>query len=228
MTTWEGGRYVFVNYTAFGLAFRTFSLDPSVLSASWEFERHDMDMQAGITKLLENFTKELLKLFSAGLIETVEQVVSTALPGATAAQAPRRRGRPPKDASRAAPSPRPSKPKKVASKAAKSSPAEVSRLGERIVSVLQKATHNLSVSELVERLKVDSADRGRFDYALGKLKDAKEVIQHGERGQARYSVGKGNASPKRGPGRPKKSSLSKSPEPAAPSQDEAAGSATAE
>lgn len=104
----------------------------------------------------------------------------------------------------------------------------MSRLGERIVSVLQKAARNLSVGELVERLKVGSADRGRFEYALGKLKDAKEVVQHGERGQARYSVGKGKAPAKRGPGRPRKAPVAKSSEAAAPSQDEAAASATAE
>lgn len=187
-----------------------------------------MDMQAGIKKLLENFTRDLLKLFSAGLMETIEQVTTSALPRASVSQTPRRRGRPPKNASRAAPSPRPSKPKKAASKAAKSSPAEVGRLGERIVSVLQKAARNLSVGELVERLKIESSDRGRFDYALGKLKDSKQVIQHGERGQARYSVGKGKAPAKRGPGRPRKAPAPKSSESAAPSGDEAAASAAAE
>jgi hypothetical protein len=86
------------------LAFHDFYLDLIGLSASWEVERYDMDMQAGIKKLLENFTKDLLKLFSAGLLETVEQVAFSALPGASVSRAPRRRGRPPKDASSTAPS----------------------------------------------------------------------------------------------------------------------------
>lgn len=49
-----------------------------------------------------------------------------------------------------------------------------------------------------------SCVRGHFDHALGKFKDAEEVIRHGKRGQARYSVGKGKVAMKRGPGRPKK------------------------
>ncbi len=54
-----------------------------------------------------------------------------------------------------------------------------------------------------------SCVRGHFDHALGKFQDAEEVTQHGNRGQARYSVGKGNDAVKRGPGRPKKTPTAK-------------------
>lgn len=170
-----------------------------------------MDIDRAISKAVLNFTNELFTIFSALMLETVGQVSRSmiAAPGSAVALEPRRRpGRPPKAASTTTPA----KPRKAKARAvAKSSPAEVNRLGERIVAVLGKSPKNLSAKEIRAALRLTADDEGRFDYALGKLKASREVTQHGERGQARYGVGRGEPKAKRGPGRPRKTPSTATP-----------------
>jgi hypothetical protein len=167
-----------------------------------------MDTQRAIAKVLQDFTAELLKVFSAAVVDAVSQVSSASrAAGATSevVVATPKRGRPRKDAPKAAPAKQPRKAAKAA-RVVKSTPEQVSRLGERIVALLQKASRNLSAKEVLASLKLSEEDEGRFQYALGKLKESGEVVQHGERRDARYGVGGGanKAKAKRGPGRPRK------------------------
>ncbi len=164
-----------------------------------------MDTQQAIAKVLQDFTAELLKVFSAAVVDAVSQVnsASRAISGGEAPVAAPRRGRPRKDATAAAP-PKARKAPAKESRVLKSTPEQVSRLGERIVAALQKAARNLSAREILGTLKLSDEDEGRFQYALGKLKESGEVVQHGERREARYGVGSGKAKAKRGPGRPRK------------------------
>lgn len=163
-----------------------------------------MDTQRAIAKVLQDFTSELLKVFSAAVIDAVHQVdvatrSSGASLGASVAEAPRR-GRPRKDAARvapAAPAPKATRP------VARSTPAVVSQLGERIVALLGGSTEPLAARDIMASLKLNEDEQGRFEYALGKLKKSGSVVQFGERGQARYGVG-GAPKVKRGPGRPRK------------------------
>jgi hypothetical protein len=193
-----------------------------------------MDTQGAIAKLLHNLTKELLKVFSESVVGAVESIGRTGYARRPAESKPQasapKRGRPRKNASKAVVSPPARIPGKATSKVTKSSPAEVDRLGERIVGVLGKSPRNLSVKEILANLTLSPADRGRFDYALGKLKDAKRVLQHGERGQARYGIGSGKARATRGPGRPRKSPSpeAKAADTADPSQSEVAPAPPAE
>ena len=151
-----------------------------------------MDTQRAIAKVLQDFTSELLKVFSAAVIDAVSQVNMATRPGATLEAAAPRRGRPRKDAAPASPAP----------KALRSTPAVVSELGERIVALLVGAAAPLAGREIMASLKLSEDEQGRFEYALGKLKKSGGVVQYGERGQARYGVGAGRV--KRGPGRPRK------------------------
>lgn len=162
-----------------------------------------MDTQRAIAKVLRDFTSELLKVFSAAVVDAVSQVSVASRSAGTASDAlpaPKKRGRPRKDAVKA-PAPAPKAASK-ASRVVKSTPEQVSRLGERIVALLQKSARNLSSKEILTSLKLSEEDEGRFQYALGKLKDSGDVVQHGERREARYGIG---GKPKRGPGRPRKS-----------------------
>jgi len=151
-----------------------------------------MDTQRAIAKVLQDFTSELLKVFSAAVIDAVSQVnMATQSEASPEAPAPRR-GRPRKDAAPASPAP----------KASRSTPAVVSELGERIVAFLAGASSPLAGRDIMVSLKLSEDEQGRFEYALGKLKKSGAVVQYGERGQARYGVGAARV--KRGPGRPRK------------------------
>lgn len=183
-----------------------------------------MDTQRAIAKVLRDFTGELLKVFSAAVVDAVSQVNVASRSAATEGELPapaKKRGRPRKDAAKA---PAPKAPAKK-SRVVKSTPEQVSRLGERIVTLLQKSARNLSSKEILTNLKLSADDEGRFQYALGKLKESGDVIQHGERRDARYGIG---GKPKRGPGRPRKNPAPAAPaavaEPAAPAVEAAADS----
>jgi len=171
-----------------------------------------MDTQRAIEKLLQNFTKELMKVFSESVVRAVAQVTNTrpsggsraSLPSSSAPAAPARRAG---AARKAAPKGKPGRPPKTAKPAAskggakveKSSPAEVDELSNDIINVLRRSDKNLAAREIMEKLNFSALDAGRFNYALGKLKDDGRVAQHGDRRMARYGVGNGGkAKPARG------------------------------
>ena len=52
-----------------------------------------------------------------------------------------------------------------------------------------RAERNLASREIMERIGLKTLDAGRFNYALGKLKDDGRVAQHGDRRMARYGLG---------------------------------------
>jgi hypothetical protein len=166
-----------------------------------------MNTQLAIEKVLQDFTKELLKVFSAAVVQAVSQVGSGAgstvsLSAGTPAKrtrgvaakatrgkraakeekpAPRRRGRPPKVKS--------AKPvAKTRRGAGKSSPEQVAQLGSKIVDVLKKADRNMTSKEIMKGVGMLRHEEGRFNYAFNKLKEDKVVIQHGERRLARYGI----------------------------------------
>lgn len=151
-----------------------------------------MDTQRAIAKVLQDFTSELLKVFSAAVIDAVSQVSMATRPEASLEPAAPRRGRPRKE-----PAPPVSAPR-----ALRSTPAVVSELGERIVALLGASASPLAGREIMASLNLSEDEQGRFEYALGKLKKSGGVVQFGERGQARYGVGAARV--KRGPGRPRK------------------------
>ena len=172
-----------------------------------------MDTQRAIEKLLQNFTKELMKVFSESVVRAVAQVTNTrpsggsraSLPSNSAPAAPARRAGAGRKA--AAPKGKPGRPAKAAKPAArkgggkleKSSPAEVDELSNDIINVLRRSDKNLAAREIMEKLNFSALDAGRFNYALGKLKDDGRVAQHGDRRMARYGVGNGGkAKPARG------------------------------
>lgn len=164
-----------------------------------------MDTQRAIEKLLQNFTKELMKVFSESVVRAVAQVTNTrpssgsraSLPSSSAPAAPARRAGGGRKA--AAPKGKPGRPAKAAKPAArkgggkleKSSPAEVDELSNDIINVLRRSDKNLAAREIMEKLNFSALDAGRFNYALGKLKDDGRVAQHGDRRMARYGVGNG-------------------------------------
>jgi hypothetical protein len=153
-----------------------------------------MDTQRAIEKLLQNFTKELMKVFSESVVRAVAQVGSTraSVPASPAPAPAARRARP--EGKAAAPKARPAKPGRPAGprkggKVDKSSPAEVDSLCDEIIAALRRAERNLAAREIMERIGLKSLDAGRFNYALGKLKDDGRVAQHGDRRMARYGLG---------------------------------------
>lgn len=165
-----------------------------------------MDTQRAIEKLLQNFTKELMKVFSESVVRAVAQVTNTrasvgaraALPASSAPSAPSRRAGGARKAA-AAPKAKPGRPAKGAKpgrpakggKVEKSSPAEVDELSSDILNVLRRSDRNLAAREIMEKLNFGALDAGRFNYALGKLKDDGRVAQHGDRRMARYGIGSG-------------------------------------
>ncbi len=171
-----------------------------------------MDTQRAIEKLLQNFTKELMKVFSESVVRAVGQVTNTraSLPAGAASSAPSRRprerkpaaapkgkpGRPPRAAK---PAPKKAAPARKGSKVEKSSPAEVDSLSTDILAALRRSDRNLAAREIMDKLELSALDAGRFNYALGKLKDDGRVAQHGDRRMARYGLGSGS---KAKPGRP--------------------------
>lgn len=193
-----------------------------------------MDTQRAIEKLLQGFTRELMKVFSEAMVRSVGQVMTgqgRVVASATAApalQTPARRGRP-KKAVPAKPERRPAAPatpKAKPGKVLKSTPDQVNKLADRIVETLRRSDRNLTAKELMEKLQVRLSDEGRFQYALNKLKEGGDVAQHGERRMARYGVGSGaaakTASPRGGKSKSKsaptavviESAASESPSPA--------------
>lgn len=163
-----------------------------------------MNAQSAIEKVLQDFTKELLKVFSEAVVQAVSQVGEAgraAIPAATASAAAA-----PKRAARKAPAkaPSPSKPARAAKGggAFKSTPDQVNRLSDRILEVLRKSSRNLASKEIMKAAGLRATDEGRFQYALNKLKEDGAVQQHGERRQARYGMGAGSkakAKPARAP-----------------------------
>lgn len=165
-----------------------------------------MDTQRAIEKLLQNFTKELMKVFSESVVRAVGQVASphrSSLPAA-AASAPARRAR---KAAPAAPKGKPGRPPKAQKPAGrkgkvdKSSPAEVDDLSNQIIAALRRSDRNLAAREIMEKVGLKTLDAGRFNYALGKLKDDGRVAQHGDRRMARYGLGSGAKAKPGKPGR---------------------------
>lgn len=134
------------------------------------------DMQHDINRVLNDFAAQLLKIFREAIVSSLGGGGSTprSLPSA-----PKRRGRPPK------PVASPKSGKKTSKRGPKSTPKEVEALQGQILDVL-KGGAKLSSSEMVKALKVDP---GPFNYALGKLKTSGQVVQHGERRMAKYSLG---------------------------------------
>lgn len=166
-----------------------------------------MDTQRAIEKLLQNFTKELMKVFSDGVVRAVGQVANPSRSSLPAAAAPARRARARKAAPAAAPKGKPGRPPK-AQKAAgrkgkvdKSSPAEVDDLSNQIIAALRRSDRNLAAREIMEKIGLKTLDAGRFNYALGKLKDDGRVAQHGDRRMARYGLGSGAKAKLGKPGR---------------------------
>ena len=150
------------------------------------------DMNSDITRVLNDFTAQLLKIFREAIVSSLGggAPVTRSLPSA-----PKRRGRPPKSASAPAPAPKASS-KKSSKRGPKSTPKEVEALQVQIIDALKNGA-KLSASEMVKSLKVDP---GPFQYALGKLKTSGQVSQLGERRMAKYSLG---GKPKGKPGRKK-------------------------
>lgn len=183
-----------------------------------------MNAQHAIERVLQDFTKELLKVFSDAVVQAVSQVGNAgaaALPASsqsaavsTAAKRAPRAPAAPKAPAAKAPAPRAAPkaaPKAVAPKAprpgvvVKSTPDQVNRLSERVIEVLRKSARNLAAKEIMKAMGLRTTDEGRFQYALNKLKEDGVVQQHGERRQARYGIGTvSKPKPKRGPGRPRK------------------------
>ncbi len=95
-----------------------------------------MDTQQAIAKVLQDFTAELLKVFSAAVVDAVSQVnsASRAISGGEAPVAAPRRGRPRKDATAAAP-PKARKAPAKESRVLKSTPEQVSRLGCPVIAI---------------------------------------------------------------------------------------------
>ncbi len=163
-----------------------------------------MNAQSAIEKVLQDFTKELLKVFSEAVVQAVSQVGEAgraAIPAATAsAAAPKRAARkaPAKAAS-------PAKPARAAKGggAFKSTPDQVNRLSDRILEVLRKSSRNLASKEIMKAAGLRATDEGRFQYALNKLKEDGAVQQHGERRQARYGVGAGSKAKAKHPRAPR-------------------------
>lgn len=157
-----------------------------------------MDTQRAIERLLQGFTRDLMKVFSDAVVRSVGQVM-TAQGRAVGAAAPAptlpsaaKRGRPKNSAAKpkqTAAAPATAKGKK--GKVLKSTPDQVNKLSERIVETLQRSDRNLTAKELMEKLQVRLSDEGRFQYALNKLKETGDVAQHGERRMARYGIGSG-------------------------------------
>lgn len=138
------------------------------------------DMQTDINRVLNDFTAQLLKIFREAIVSSLGggAPAGRSLPAAPT----KRRGRPAKaPKAEAAAAPR----KKASKRGPKSTPKEVEALQGQILDAL-KGGAKLSSSDLVKALKVDP---GPFQYALGKLKTAGQVTQHGERRMAKYSLG---------------------------------------
>jgi hypothetical protein len=167
-----------------------------------------MDTQRAIEKLLQNFAKELMKVFSDGVVRAVSQVANpgrASLPAGSSA-APARRARARK-AAPAAPKAKPGRPSNAQKasgrkgKVDKSSPAEVDDLSNQIIAALRRSDRNLAAREIMEKVGLKTLDAGRFNYALGKLKDDGRVAQHGDRRMARYGLGSGAKAKPGKPGR---------------------------
>jgi hypothetical protein len=168
-----------------------------------------MDTQRAIEKLLQNFTKELMKVFSESVVRAVGQVAGPARASLPAASTASRRAPKSKPAAAApAPKGKPGRPPKSQPKPAarkgkvdKSSPAEVDDLSNKILAALKRSDRNLAAREIMDKLELRPLDAGRFNYALGKLKDDGRVAQHGDRRMARYGIGGGTKAKPGKPGR---------------------------
>ncbi len=169
-----------------------------------------MNAQGAIEKVLQEFTRELLKVFSESVLQAVSQVSDAgraALPAATAVAIEAARRAPRKVSPKASPKASKKPAAKASPKgrtrstarprrgASKSTPEQVNELTHRILDALRKSSRNLGSKELVAVAGLRAIDEGRFEYALGKLKESGDVQQHGERRQARYGLGAG-AKPK--------------------------------
>jgi hypothetical protein len=187
-----------------------------------------MDTQRAIEKLLQNFTKELMKVFSESVVRAVGQVAGPSRASLPAASTATRRtpGRKPAAAAAPAPKGKPGRPPKNQPKPAarkgkvdKSSPAEVDDLSNQIIAALKRSDRNLAAREIMDKLELRPLDAGRFNYALGKLKDDGRVAQHGDRRMARYGIGGGTKAKPGKPGRkPKAPAVETASESEAPAE----------
>jgi hypothetical protein len=169
-------------------------------------------MQAEIDHVLSKFSGELLKLFQKAVVQAVTGRSTTALAPATP-----RRSRTAKPAA-----PAPAKPAKGAKGAKpsrrgrggpKSSPEEVTKLGDKLVDILRRKGEAVTAKDLLKAAGVDS---GQFHYALSKAKAAGRIHQIGERRMARYELGSGKSAPKAAKAAKGKAKPARKPRKAAP------------
>ncbi len=148
-----------------------------------------MDTQRAIARVLQDFTAKLLEVFSQALVDAVAQLGEAATPRVEGAV--ETRGRPRKVAAPAAAPSKAARPARAGRRrgaVTKSSPEEVNRLGERIVTLLRKSSADMAAREIMSSLRLDESEEGRFQYALSKLKEEGQVEQHGARRGARYAA----------------------------------------
>lgn len=141
-------------------------------------------MQDEIDHVLAKFSGELLKLFQKAVLQTMSGR------GATLPAASPRKARAPKGA----PVAKAAKPAKRGRGGPKSSPVEVTKLGDKLVEILKRRGEPVPAKEL---LKASGAESGQFHYALSKAKADGRISQLGERRMARYEVGNGKAAGKK-------------------------------
>ncbi len=72
--------------------------------------------------------------------------------------------------------------------APKSTPAQAARLQGRVVAVLRGAPSPMTAQAIFAALRLRESDRGRFTYALDRLKETGAVSQTGARRTARYAL----------------------------------------
>jgi hypothetical protein len=152
-----------------------------------------MNTRLAIERILQNFARELMKVFSDSVVRAVAQVSHAQpfrLEGNGTTLSSRKPGK-----RKGASKPKSSRATKGVHAgrkgAARSSTSEVEALSEGILEVLAQAEKNLSAREIQQRMGLTALDEGRFGYALGKLKQAGRVTQHGDRRTARYGLGVG-------------------------------------
>lgn len=72
--------------------------------------------------------------------------------------------------------------------ARKLTPAQAARLRGRVLDVLRRASGPMTAQAIFAALRLRETDRGRFTYALDRLKESGAVSQTGARRTARYAL----------------------------------------
>jgi hypothetical protein len=139
------------------------------------------DMQTDINRILNDFAVQLLAVFREAVVTSLGG--GAPLSQSPPANAPKRRGRPPKSAS--AMQVAPAANHKGRKRGPKSSQKEVEALQAQILDAL-KGGAKITASEMIRTLMVDP---GPFHYALNKLKKSLHVSQIGQRRSAKYALG---------------------------------------